>query len=106
MDWLTSTDKNIDFFHKYALIRQVPKQMTMLKNGDGVFLARKDIESHVLGFFFFFFELYTYENQYSDNDLIQSLIPSMVSAEEEKSTLTNVPNKEEIKQVVFSMNGA
>ena len=37
---------------------------------------------------------------------IQSLIPSMVSAEEEKSTLTNVPNKEEIKQVVFSMNGA
>lgn len=54
MDWLTSTDKNIDFFHKYALIRQVPKQMTMLKNGDGVFLARKDIESHVLGFFFFF----------------------------------------------------
>lgn len=59
-----------------------------------------DIENHILDFYK---GLFTTDNNCQCNDLISRIIPNIVSAED-NIMLTNLPSKEEVKNVVFSKN--
>lgn len=102
--WLNchcSGDQNINFFHQVTKIRCAAKSMTMLKEGDVIIEEQETMEQHVLNFFS---SLYASSNECEPNDLIKKVVPSLVNTTDNDS-LTCLPSHEQIKQVVFSMNG-
>lgn len=98
--WHTEGDRNTKFFHQMARISNVTKQINMLKDGDQFLCSAKDIESHVVSFYE---KLFCTENNCSDNGLIEEVIPSLVTFEQ-NLMLTNLPSMEEVKEAVLSMN--
>lgn len=100
LNWQIHGDRNTAFFHRLTKIRNVSKQISMLRNGEEILLSPSDIETHVVSFYE---ELFSSPNTCIDNGLIEEVIPDMVSAEDNLK-LTNLPSSEEIKNAVFSMN--
>lgn len=47
--------------------------------------------------------LYASENSYVENDLVDKVIPSLVTSKD-NAMLTNLPTLEEVKSVVFAIN--
>lgn len=76
--------------------------MRMLKNGDLILENQQDIEGHVLSYYE---SLYASDNVCSDSDFVQNVIPKMVS-NEDNSLLTRPLSLDEVKAVVFGMNGS
>ncbi|XP_019451747.1 PREDICTED: uncharacterized protein LOC109353840 [Lupinus angustifolius] len=101
MNWHTNGDRNTSFFHIVAKVRQNTKALTMLKEGDNILTNHDDIATHVLDYFTV---LYASSNNVVSNGLISSIIPSLVT-EEDNFLLTKHPSNEEIKSAVFSMKG-
>ncbi|XP_019447267.1 PREDICTED: uncharacterized protein LOC109350493 [Lupinus angustifolius] len=96
--WHQSEDRNTIFFHKVTNIRQATKSMTLLKDGDNILTEPQEIANHVLSDYY---GLYACPNNTSPNNLIQFVIPNMVS-EENNLMLTIAPSSEEIKADVFA----
>ncbi|XP_019451876.1 PREDICTED: uncharacterized protein LOC109353976 [Lupinus angustifolius] len=101
LNWQTSGDRNTSYFHNIAKIRYATKPMCILRHGDDTLLDRQDIDSHVLEYFT---NLYASENETQPSNLIDSVIPNLVS-EEDNIMLSKIPLEDEIKAVVFAMNG-
>ncbi|XP_019434274.1 PREDICTED: uncharacterized protein LOC109340956 [Lupinus angustifolius] len=101
LNWHSSGDRNTNFFHKITKLRQVAKSMSVIRDGDRILINQDDIANHALSYYQ---ALFATPNNKSSNDLIQKVIPSMVSAEENHNLIGN-PSLEEIKSVVFSLNG-
>ncbi|KAF1883740.1 hypothetical protein Lal_00012657 [Lupinus albus] len=78
INWHTKRDRNNNFFHKIAKIRYATKSLTMLRDGE--------------------------DSQAQSNNLIQSVIPLLIS-DMDNSNLIKLPLPEEIKCGVLSLNG-
>lgn len=72
-----------------------------LKHDDTILEEAGDIKHHVISYFS---DLYATSNSCFYNGLVDRIIPSIVSAED-IIMLTNLPSVEEVRLVVFSMNG-
>ncbi|KAF1898180.1 hypothetical protein Lal_00032945 [Lupinus albus] len=94
-------DRNTSFFNKVTKIRQASKALSTLRDGDNILSTQEEIAQHVLAYFT---DLYVSPNDACPNHLIQLVIPSLVS-NEDNTMLTKHPTIEEIKNVVFDMNG-
>ncbi|XP_019431934.1 PREDICTED: uncharacterized protein LOC109339025 [Lupinus angustifolius] len=101
LNWQISGDRNTSYFHNIAKIRYATKSMCMLRQGENTLLDRQEIEHHVLDYFT---TLYASDNVTQPSHLIDSVIPKLVS-EEDNSMLSKIPLEEEIKGAVFAMNG-
>ncbi|XP_019431188.1 PREDICTED: uncharacterized protein LOC109338411 [Lupinus angustifolius] len=101
INWQINGDRNTSFFHKITKIRQVFKSMSLLKDGDKLLTSQQEIATHVENYFK---HLFSSPNDSSANGLINSVIPNMVSLEE-NNMLTSTPNPMEIKIAVDAMSG-
>ncbi|XP_019416122.1 PREDICTED: uncharacterized protein LOC109327431 [Lupinus angustifolius] len=101
INWLTSGDRNTAYFHKLAKIRHSSKYMATLRQGENILIDQTDIANHALSYFT---DLYATINDTCQNGLIQSVIPLLVS-NDQNSMLTMIPSSDEIKSVVFGLNG-
>lgn len=102
LNWHYFGDRNSAFFHKVTKIRNTTKQLTILKKGDTILDQQQGIENRVLDFYK---NLFASVNRCSDNGLVESFIPPLVSAED-NSMLTKLPSMEEVRSAVFSMNAS
>lgn len=99
--WLELGDMCTKFFHLEAYIKALRKNISSMMI-DGTVVEDQDlIADHVVSY---------YKNMYRqsstrDNDLINETILSLVT-EEHNAILCIVPNEEEIKVVIFSMNAS
>lgn len=100
INWHTQGDRNTAFFHRVIKVQNASKRMTTLKNGNLILDEAADIENHVLQYYK---ELFAKENNCSSNGLIDSVIPPVVS-NEDNTMLTNLPTREEVKNAIFAMN--
>lgn len=98
----TDGDRNTSYFHRLARIRCTSKRMYVLKSGDQFLDKQEDIENHVVHYFS---SLYASENSCAENDLVDKVIPSLVTFED-NAMLTNIPTLEEVKGALFTMNVA
>lgn len=78
------------------------QKLSLLRDGDVVLESQEDIEQHVLHYYT---QLFAMDNNCSPNDLIDTVIPSCVT-EDDNRLLTKLPSREEVKNAVFSMNGS
>lgn len=101
LDWNLHGDSNTEYFHKLTKIRCVTKQISLLKIVDRILFKAEDIEQHVVKFYE---DLFASNNSCVDNGMIEGVIPNLVTAED-NNFLTKLPSVEEVKNVVFSMNG-
>lgn len=93
---------NTSYFHKVAKIKSSSKTILFLQNGPTRIENPADIEAHMLGYFH---NIFGVENAGIQNDLIASNIPLLVTEVDNIFFLTKVPLLEEIKTVVFDLNG-
>lgn len=100
MNWFSQGDRNTKFFQKMATIRNVSKQITMLKCGYDILTSSADLEKHIVDYFE---SLFTGDNGCVNNGIIEDVIPKAVS-EGDNEMLTSMPSMEEIKEAVFAMN--
>ncbi|CAL0324296.1 unnamed protein product [Lupinus luteus] len=101
INWCTKGDRNTAYFHKLAKIRHASKSMSMLRHDSHVLLGQGEIADHALSYFT---NLYASDNYTQQNDLIQQVVPSLVS-ENQNNLLTKIPTNDEIKAAAFGMNG-
>ncbi|XP_019459896.1 PREDICTED: uncharacterized protein LOC109359653 [Lupinus angustifolius] len=74
--WHTSGDRNTTYFHKVAKIRKVTKSLTLLRDGENNIWDLAEIANHAVSYFK---TLYASDNQSQPNDLIQLVIPNVVT---------------------------
>lgn len=98
MKWLCFVDSNTAFFHKMAKIRYMANHLSFLKKDGHLFDGQSDIEKIVVDYFS---DIYALENSIVHTSLVESLIPSV----EDNCMLMNVPTREEVRSLVFEMNG-
>lgn len=102
INWFTQGDRNTSFFHKLTKVRHASKQLSVLKVGDSFIDNQADIEHHVLDYYT---SLYASGNSSIETDFASIFIPNLASYED-NVMLTNLPSMEEVKLVLFGMNGA
>lgn len=101
LNWHLYGDRNTSFFHKVTKPRHASRSMSVLKNGDVLIDDADAMVDHVIEYFS---GLYTTNNDCSPNNLIEQVVPYLVS-EEDNVLLTAMLSHDEIKSVVFAMNG-
>ncbi|XP_019435162.1 PREDICTED: uncharacterized protein LOC109341675 [Lupinus angustifolius] len=101
LNWQINGDRNTNYFHNIAKIMYATKSMCILRQGEETLLDRQDIDNHVMDYFT---NLYAFENVTQPSNLIDSMTPKLVS-EEDNTMLSKIPLEDEIKDVVFAMNG-
>jgi len=94
-------DRNTGFFHISTKIREVQSYISMLKDGEEVLTSKEDIECHVLQYFT---DIFSAASKCVENDLPEKYIPRKVT-DEDNAMLTAIPSEEEVKHVVFDLNG-
>ncbi|XP_019433032.1 PREDICTED: uncharacterized protein LOC109339940, partial [Lupinus angustifolius] len=94
-------DRNTAFFHRVSKIRQSTKAISMLRVGDTILSNQDEIARHILDYFT---GIFASLNITTPNSLIDSVIPNLVSKEDNRH-LAAIPSNEEIKNAVFNMNG-
>lgn len=94
-------NRNFVYFHRVATIKSSSKPISMLQNGDMQLTAPTQIEDHVLAYFL---NIFGVENNCMHNDLVETVIPLMVT-DNDNLLLTAAPNNDEIKRAVFHLNG-
>lgn len=101
MRWFKQGDKNTRFFHNYMKGRRKKLNITEIQNAQGDLVKMiDDIGAKAV----LFFEGQFRENYRHDSDDMLKLIPKMNTTEQNKE-MGRIPSKEEIKEVVFSLNG-
>ncbi|KAF1864426.1 hypothetical protein Lal_00021848 [Lupinus albus] len=79
MNWQVDGDRNTSFFHKVTKIRQASKALSTIRDGDNILTSQAEIAQHTLAYFT---QLYASHNNASPSHLIQDVIPSLVSEED------------------------
>ncbi|XP_015159074.1 uncharacterized protein [Solanum tuberosum] len=101
MRWFKQGDKNTRFFHNYMKGRRKKLNITEIQNAQGDLVKTiDDIGAKAV----LFFEGQFRENYRHDSDDMLKLIPKMITTEQNEE-MGRIPSKEEIKEVVFSLNG-
>jgi ribonuclease HI len=94
-------DRNTSYFHRVTKVRAVSKNLTMLQDGDNILTEPDAIEGHVLSYFQ---SIFSVSNNCASNDMVERLIPNMITAAENE-ILCRVPLSSEVKAAVFDLNG-
>lgn len=99
--WLQEGDRNTKSFH--AVVAERRRQMVIhkLKNSQGHWIDHEDAIADEAAHFFS--NLLSDDSSGSSDDLLK-FIPNLISSEE-NSFLEAVPTMEELRQVVFAMDG-
>lgn len=98
--WQLEGDRNKEYFHKLTKVRNVAKQMNMLKHGDDILNTASQIENHVVSYFQ---DIFCTKNNCVDDGLVEEVIPNSVSIEDNQMLLA-MPSVEEVRLAVFGMN--
>lgn len=101
LNWHTSGDRNTEYFHKLAKVRNVSKEISILKRGDDLLTNPAKIESHIVSYYE---DLFASNNECRDNGLIEEVISLMVT-DIDNEMLTCLPSLDEVKKAVFGLNG-
>lgn len=94
-------DRNISYFHRIAKIRAASKNISLLYVGDTIIREPDDTEVHVLNYCR---SIFSVDNECISNNLVARKTPSVVT-EADNSMLLRFPMCDEIKVVVFDLNG-
>ncbi|XP_040369487.1 uncharacterized protein LOC121051324 [Rosa chinensis] len=98
--WLSDGDRNTTYFHAMCRARQLRSSITLLREGDQVFEDASSIHNHVLDYYS---NLFANHAEHHDNGLVDRVIPSTVTAEE-NDALALIPMADEILAAVKSMD--
>ncbi|XP_019430691.1 PREDICTED: uncharacterized protein LOC109338019, partial [Lupinus angustifolius] len=91
-----SGDRNTAFFHNIAKIRYATKSMCILRQGDETLLHTQEIDNHVLSYFT---NLYASKNITQPSNLIECVIPKLVT-QDDNNMLSRIPLDDEIRAAV------
>ncbi|XP_019450635.1 PREDICTED: uncharacterized protein LOC109352905 [Lupinus angustifolius] len=97
LNWKIRGDRNTAFFHNIAKIRYATKSMCILRQGEETLLHRQEIDNHVLSYFT---NLYASENVTQPSNLIDYVIPKLVT-QEDNNMLSRIPLDDEIRDAEF-----
>lgn len=100
INWHLQGDHKTNFFHLSKKIKRAINKINSLTFKEGTLHDVVDIENLILNYFTFLSES---ENSIVVNNLIGSIIPSLVT-QEDNLILTNLPSIEEMCKAIFSMN--
>ncbi|XP_026416913.1 uncharacterized protein LOC113312375 [Papaver somniferum] len=98
--WVTEGSSNTNFFHTNVKIRQTRNMICELEDVDGNMVADQDKITDILVNFFH------HKFQYKEvtiNDSLLDVIPKLIT-DQDQVMIESIPELEEIKHVVFSMN--
>ncbi|KAL6179500.1 hypothetical protein ACLB2K_051015 [Fragaria x ananassa] len=98
--WLAEEDRNSSFFHAMCRVRRCRSSIIILRDGDQVMDDPQVIQTHIVDYYMDLFAKYV---DYDDSGLVDSIIPSIVT-EEENNFLTTIPSPEEILKAVKAMD--
>jgi len=93
-------DQNTAYFHRMASIKSSAKVITFIQYGETRITEPRLMEEHVVSFFQ---NIFGGNNNCVNNGLAATVIPFMVT-EEENAMLAAMPMFDEIKDAVFTMN--
>ncbi|KAH0757928.1 hypothetical protein KY290_021421 [Solanum tuberosum] len=101
MKWFKERDRNTKFFHSYVRGRRKKLHIESIKDIRGVEVHSNDQKGEI--------EVEYFQNQFSEEErhrdygLLQH-IPRLIS-EEQNEEMFQLPRKEEVRKVVFKLNG-
>ncbi|XP_058761813.1 uncharacterized protein LOC131635226 [Vicia villosa] len=98
--WKAEGDRNTQFFHRIAKIKQVTKRISCLKVDGNLITDRGQIAKHVVSFYTNLFNKFFV---LQDTSLIGEVIPHLM-IEEYNSALTKLPVLEEVYEAVMSLD--
>ncbi|XP_027077095.1 uncharacterized protein [Coffea arabica] len=99
--WLKDGDRNSKYFHSVVVERQSRSLIHRIKSSDGKWLdSTSDIEGEAESYFKCLFTDESYAQSFETLEVIPRLISS-----HDNVMLEKIPSKEEVKLVVFSMDG-
>ncbi|XP_058783572.1 uncharacterized protein LOC131658278 [Vicia villosa] len=99
VNWQIHGDRNTKFFHTYAKIRRKTSLISSLVIDNDVITNQNTLENHIVSHFT---QLFNKNFVPQDNDLISTVIPSLVS-EQANMLLTMIPSADEIHQAVQNL---
>ena len=98
--WIKEGDRNSAFFQKIARQRVVTNRITFLHSDDRLLTDPVDIKNHIIDYYE---KLYSTDNNITSSNLVDTLIPSLVS-NADNALLSAIPSNEEIKKTVFDLD--
>lgn len=99
--WLQDGDRNTKYFHSIVAERRAKAVIHRIKSSSGVWLTSEaDISQEAVDFFQ---GLFSAESGFTPSSLLEVI--SRVVTHEENAFLEDIPSLDEVKQVVFSMDG-
>ncbi|KAK9904622.1 hypothetical protein M0R45_000540 [Rubus argutus] len=100
VQWLSEGDRNTKFFHAMCRARRLRSSISFLRDGDQVYEDPFSINNHIVDFYS---SLFARVADYHDASLVNQVIPSLVS-EEDNYALIAPPSAEEIFMAIKSMD--
>ncbi|XP_019435980.1 PREDICTED: uncharacterized protein LOC109342436 [Lupinus angustifolius] len=100
INWYNHGDRNTAYFHIITNIKHVTKAMSLFKSREELLTDYDVIAFHVLDYYT---TLFASPNLFSSINLIQEVIPSLIT-EADNLMISSIPSDVEIKGVVFDMN--
>jgi len=93
-------DRNTSYFHHMSRIKSAAKPISLLMDGQLRITDQREMGNHVVTYFQ---DIFGTRNECVTNDLVERVIPSMVT-DDDNNMLTVMPLADEIKKAVFDMN--
>ena len=97
--WLSEGDRNTSFFHAMAKVRHIKQSLSVMRDGNRIIDQPNEVSDHVVTYFR---DLFTADATLMDSNLVDRVIPCLVT-DGENASLTVMPSPEEIYQVICSM---
>jgi len=100
VNWHLNGDRNTKFFHQVTKIKNKTKVISSLRNDEEIITDPNVISNHIVNYYS---NLFSTNPFLQDDLLVEEVIPSLID-ENTNNLLTMIPNEDEIKAAVFSMN--
>jgi len=94
-------DRNTKFFHQVTKIKNKTKVISSLRNDEEIITDPNIISNHIVNYYN---NLFSTNPFLQDDSLVEEVIPSLID-ENTNNLLSMIPTEDEIKSVVFGMNG-
>jgi len=101
LSWHVDEDRNTQYFHRVSKIKNKTKSISSI-NIDGVNVTEpSQIDEHIVSYYNC---LFSSNIVFQDFSLVEEVLPSLID-DSTNTLLTILPSKDEIKNVVFGLNG-
>jgi hypothetical protein len=101
VNWHKDGDRNTNYFHRVAKIKNTTKIISTIRNGDSLLSEPHQIADHVVNYNQNLF--CTNSDVLQDDLLVEEVIPSLID-DRVNALLTMIPSPSEIKNAVFDLN--